>query len=496
MNAIYARQSVERADSISVPSQIEFCLRELGDREYRVYSDRGFSGKNTDRPAFAAMMADVRCGLIRRVVVYKLDRISRSILDFSSMMETFEQYGVEFISTVEKFDTASPMGRAMLNICIVFAQLERETIQKRVADAYYSRSRKGLYMGGRVPFGFRLVPYTVNGTHTSKYEAVPDEAEQVSLIYTRYADPACSYADIASFLARNGLTKRGASWSRASLAALLKNPIYVRADLNVYRYFRDRDIMIVNPPEDFIGENGCYLYQSSEAGAKKDADPQKGYLVLAPHAGIVPAELWLKCRSKCADRPRFRPAQKAENTWLAGKIKCALCGCALIDKHYAPSHRYLFCSGKMQRKGCPGPGTLYSDEVEDLVCGEIRSRLCLIGQLTSPQADPLDSDLPQLNLALIKVQDEISTLMSRLSASEYAVFQYVSHRITALDEKKRDLTDAIARISRKSERSSPMLDPLSVPWTSLSFPDKRRVCDLLISSIHVTAQEVTIRWRI
>ena len=99
--------------------------------------------RNTDRPKFQELVRDIKRGLIAKVVVYKLDRISRSILDFANMMELFQQYNVEFVSSTEKFDTSTPMGRAMLNICIVFAQLERETIQKRVTDAYYSGSQRG-----------------------------------------------------------------------------------------------------------------------------------------------------------------------------------------------------------------------------------------------------------------------------------------------------------------------------------------------------------------
>ena len=125
--------------------------------------DKGYSGKNTDRPEFQKLLGEIRKGRVRRVIVYKLDRISRSILDFAvivykldrisrsildfaNMMELFQEYDVEFVSSTEKFDTSTPMGRAMLNICIVFAQLERETIQKRVTDAYYSRCLKGFHM--------------------------------------------------------------------------------------------------------------------------------------------------------------------------------------------------------------------------------------------------------------------------------------------------------------------------------------------------------------
>ena len=205
----YEKYNVDRADSISIESQIEFCQYEMRGEQYKVYTDRGYSGKNTDRPAFAEMMNDIENGVIGKVVVYKLDRISRSILDFSNMMEQFGKHKVEFVSTTEKFDTSSPMGRAMLNICIVFAQLERETIQKRVADAYYSRSQKSFYMGGRVPYGFRLIPTTIEGIKTSMYEINAEEAEQVQLIYELYSKPECSYGDIIRYFQAHGILKNG-----------------------------------------------------------------------------------------------------------------------------------------------------------------------------------------------------------------------------------------------------------------------------------------------
>ena len=116
IDAIYARQSVDKKDSISIESQIEFCKYELKGGSYKEFKDKGYSGKNTERPQFQDLMRDIEKGLIRKVVVYKLDRISRSILDFANMMEQFQKYGVEFVSSTEKFDTSTPMGRAMLNI--------------------------------------------------------------------------------------------------------------------------------------------------------------------------------------------------------------------------------------------------------------------------------------------------------------------------------------------------------------------------------------------
>ena len=177
IDAIYARQAIDKADSISIESQIEFCNYELKGGACKEYTDKGYSGKNTDRPQFQNLIQDIEQGRIRKVIVYKLDRISRSILDFANIMGLFEKYKVEFVSSTEKFDTETPMGRAMLNICIVFAQLERETIQRRVRDAYLSRSRKGFHMGGKTPYGFLTEPIQMEGINTKKLVAHPEVLE-------------------------------------------------------------------------------------------------------------------------------------------------------------------------------------------------------------------------------------------------------------------------------------------------------------------------------
>ena len=229
-DAIYGRQSVDRKDSISIESQIEFCKYELRGGNFRQYTDKGYSGKNTDRPKFQELMADIKRGLIKRVVVYKLDRISRSILDFATMMETFQAYNVEFVSSTEKFDTSTPMGRAMLNICIVFAQLERETIQKRVTDAYYSRCQRGFHMSGAAPFGFQLEPTTIQGIRTKMMKPDPETADIARLIFEMYAQPSTSFGEIARHFADEGILIYDKELTRGFISQMLRNPIYDHHD--------------------------------------------------------------------------------------------------------------------------------------------------------------------------------------------------------------------------------------------------------------------------
>ena len=255
-----------------IESQIEFCKYELKGGNCKEYTDKGYSGKNTDRPKFQELVRDIKRGLIAKVVVYKLDRISCSILDFANMMELFQQYNVEFVSSTEKFDTSTPMGRAMLNICIVFAQLERETIQKRVTDAYYSRSQRGFKMGGKAPYGFHTEPIKMDGINTKKLVVNPDEAANIRLMFEMYAQPTTSYGDINRYFAEQGILFNGKELIRPTLAQMLRNPVYVQADLDVYEFFKSQGTVIVNDAADFTGMNGCYLYQGRDVKPSKKND--------------------------------------------------------------------------------------------------------------------------------------------------------------------------------------------------------------------------------
>ena len=315
IDAIYARQSIDKKDSISIESQIEFCKYELRGGSCREYQDKGYSGKNTDRPQFQMLVEDIKRGLIAKVVVYKLDRISRSILDFANMMALFQEYNVEFISSTEKFDTSTPMGRAMLNVCIVFAQLERETIQKRVQDAWYARCQRGFKMGGRAPYGFRTEPIIIDGIHTKKLVIEPTEAAFVRKMYEMYIDPQVSLHDITRQLTEQGMrTYFGKPFSRATISIMLRNPIYTMADLDIYEFFKSQGTNIYNDAADFVGTNGCYYYRSKDSTENKHTHLEGQTLVLAPSEGFIPSDLWLRVRKKMMANQTYQPARKARNT--------------------------------------------------------------------------------------------------------------------------------------------------------------------------------------
>ena len=497
MFAIYARQSIDRTDSISIESQIEFCMYETKGEKYKVYQDKGYSGKNTNRPEFQRMMGDICNGKIEAVVVYKLDRISRSILDFATMMETFTEYNVKFISATEKFDTSSPMGNAMLNICIVFAQLERETIRKRIQDAYISRSSKGFYMGGQIPYGFKKVPITIDGVRTSMYEPIDEEISVVRLIYSMYATRECSYGDIVRELDRLGII--GDKWSRSKVSGILRNPIYVKADLNVYYFYKSHGVEIQNQPEDFIGSNGCYFYRGQNKNKQKHTNMDGSTLVLAPHEGIVNADIWLKCRERILNNKMVTPTQKAKNTWLAGKVKCGRCGYALTAKTYRQKKdQYLLCSHRGDSKKCPGAGLLKTPEVEAVVLNEIKNKLREFKVL---QKEKQNLTNPRLNALIIEKEQisiKIDDILKKVPFADSILMKYLNDEIEQLDDRKKAIELEIDDILLSQSKTPSMvkIQDYVDRWEDLTFDNKRMVVDILIDRISLTSEKMVIQWRV
>ena len=498
INAVYGRQSVDRKDSISIESQIEFCEYELKGENYKAYTDKGYSGKNTDRPKFQQLMADIQRGLIKKVVVYKLDRISRSILDFATMMEEFQKYNVEFVSSTEKFDTSTPMGRAMLNICIVFAQLERETIQKRVTDAYYSRCLKGFHMSGPAPYGFSLAPTRLHDVRTKMLVEDPETQKYALQMFTMYAEPLTSFGDITRYFSEAGIKIYGKDLTRGFLSQLLRNPAYVIADLDVYEFFKSQGTYIVNEAADFEGGNGCYLYQGRDVAENKNTQLRDQILVLAPHKGFVPSSIWLKCRKKLMNNTTFQSGRKARNTWMAGKVKCGRCGYALMSVGNSTGTQYLRCSKRADNKSCEGCGKLKTHDFESFIFGEMAKKMSQFESLIGGNEDRVDPRITALQIELAKVDEEIEKLLDTLSGANPILLSYANSKIEALDTKRQNLVKEIADLSAEvmSPRQIRELSNHIHNWENISFEDRRKVVDGLITQIRATSEYVQIEWKI
>lgn len=266
--ALYIRVStLYQIDKDSLPFQrqelINLAKYMLGTDSYEVFEDAGYSGKNTDRPAFQQMMTRIRKREFTHLCVWKIDRISRNLLDFAAMYDELKKYNVTFVSKNEQFDTSSAMGEAMLKIILVFAELERKLTSERVMGVMLDRASKGLWNGARMPLGYKW-------DDEAKMPMIDEEeAVTIHFIFDKYEE-AGSTLQLSRILNRNHIkTKRGGEWVSKTVNDIIRNPFYK----GTYRY----------------------NYRESARGAVKD---EKEWVVV-PNAlpAIISKEQWARCNS-------------------------------------------------------------------------------------------------------------------------------------------------------------------------------------------------------
>lgn len=227
--AVYTRKSTEEGldqEFNSLDAQRDACEAFIASQRAEGwvlfpnhYDDGGVSGGTLERPALKRLLADIEEGQIDVVVVYKIDRLSRSLMDFAKLVETFERNGVTFVSVTQSFNTTTSMGRLTLNILLSFAQFEREVIGERIRDKFAASRKRGLWMGGAVPLGYRVLD--------RKLLVEPREALIVKRIFERFVQVG-SNVDIVRELQADGVAnRRGTPLDKAFIARVLRNRVYL-----------------------------------------------------------------------------------------------------------------------------------------------------------------------------------------------------------------------------------------------------------------------------
>jgi site-specific DNA recombinase len=338
--AVYTRKSSEEGLDMefnSLDAQREACEAYVASQRSEGwilvpdrYDDGGLSGGTLERPALRRLLRDVEVGLVDVVVVYKIDRLSRSLADFSKLVEIFEANQVTFVSITQSFNTTTSMGRLTLNILLSFAQFEREVIGERIRDKFAASRRKGMWMGGNVPLGYRV--------EKRKLIVEEDEAKTVRMIFDRFVELG-SATMLARELDLKGITTRkGARIDKGILYKLLSNRVY-------------------------IGEA-----------------VHKGTSYPGEHQAIIARDIWDKVRSITRESPRTRAAQSRRQVpaLLKGLI-FAPNGGAMSPTHTRKAgklYRYYVTQSvlKLGPETCP-VRRLPAGEIETAVIDQLRSML-------------------------------------------------------------------------------------------------------------------------
>lgn len=362
--AIYSRKSkfTEKGDSIE--NQIEMCKNYISmnfgnENNYTlsIFEDEGFSGKSLKRPEFQKMMKEEKILPFDYIVVYRLDRISRNVADFTNLIEELTKYKTSFICIKEQFDTSTPMGRAMMNIAIVFAQLERETIAERVKDNMYMMGKEGKWTGGTTPLGYKSIKHTefdIMGKQRTYYTLDFDneQIELVKLIFKKYNELR-SVNGVERYLREHGyLTQKGTQWDNNNLKRILTNPIYCIADENSYKYFSELGCNVCFDLDDCNGEYGILPYNRYAGTKRENTNIKEWVIAISKHKGLLSGKEWIKIQEIIKENRTLyfggKPVKRRtlnKNALLSGILFCK-CGAYMRPKTYKSGNVFYVCESK------------------------------------------------------------------------------------------------------------------------------------------------------
>lgn len=479
--AIYSRKSKFTGKGESIENQVELCRQHikiqepsLTDDKFLIFEDEGFSGGNTNRPQFQAMMKKIRNNEIKAVVCYKLDRISRNVGDFAQLKDEFDYYNVDFISLRDNFDTTSPSGRAMMMMVSVFAQLERENTAERIRDNMHELAKSGRWLGGTTPTGYKSVQIvgsvTVDGKERKAYklETVDKEAEIVKLVFEQFLKTNSLTKTDTYLLQNNITTKNGKAYSRFSIKTILKNPVYAIADQDTLEYFSDVGAELYADESEFDGQHGMMAYNKTlqrSGRTNKTRDFDEWIVAVGKHKGLISGEKWVKVQKMLeqnASKAYRKP--KSNVALLSGLLFCGSCGGFMRPKlssrenlHGEKIYSYL-CETKERSHGmCCHSKNPNGNVLDEAVCEQIKLvfednsqfmkglrniRKEIEGNQESYRyrMDKLKKELRECEINIEKLVDAL------VKAADTPAFEYVSNQITQQHEKKKSLQEQIANL--------------------------------------------------
>lgn len=438
------------------------------------YDDGGYTGGNMDRPALMRLLQDIESGKVDCVVVYKVDRFSRSLLDFAKMMGTFEKNQISFVSVTQHFNTASSLGRLVLNILLSFAQFEREMISERTRDKIAATRRKGKWSGGAPVLG-----YDVKNMRLVVNDAEAYRVREIFDLYLRLGTLLAATKELngrgwhtKSWATKKGRQMGGYVFTKTKLYKLLTNVLYI----------------------------GKLRY-------KKEVHSGE-------HQAIVDADVFQRVQERLKKNGRSGGTSLLRNKYgalLRGLLQCASCSCAMIQsarKRGNILYRYYVCTGaqKMGWETCPNP-SVSAGELEQFVIDEIRgiggdttvlkevirmyrmeaeaniARLCKEG-------DALRRDIAQMS----RDADDLA-MLTIANGRELASSLALNERLVTARRRHSDISDELSSLNKlklDDTDAEQMLAGFDTIWASLTNREQCRLIDLLIERVVYDGKNGTI----
>lgn len=462
--AIYIRVSTEEQvkEGFSIDAQKNRLLAFIKSQEwelYDIYVDEGISAKSgsmPERKELLRMIDDIKQQKIDVVLVIRLDRLTRSVLDLYKLLEIFEEHKCAFRSATEVFDTTTPTGKLFITIVAAMAQWERETIAERVKEGMEQMVREGKWHGGPLPFGF-----------DKELKVIDTEAQQVILIFDKYNSGEYGEDNLAVWLNENGYTRKGEPWKASALNYILQNPIYI-GHLRWNTRSEEKEIIIV--------EN------------------------------VVPAILQISdyeyAQSLRANRRGIHPKSATSRYIFSGRVKCKRCGAPLkgqgVGKYF-----YYACTNRRHRT-CSQTKLIKESLVEMLFLEKINATYNEYADSTirkvaseikdTPRKDNNELEIKRLEKELTKIKTRRSNWIKALGDGDITQSEYREHTSNDRENEERFLLQleelqgkAQPNLikTRSTEQLTAILKDLYSSWSAASKIEKKNLVHIATKSIHV-----------
>ena len=534
---IYSRKSKFTGKGESIENQIELCKNQLinkyniKEENIKIYQDEGFTGYNTNRPQFQEMIKDIRNKKIKCVIVYRLDRISRNVTDFCNLKNEFIKYNTDFISVTENFDTSTPMGRAMLMISSVFAQLERDTIAERIRDNMYELAKTGRWLGGNTPLGYKsekVETLSVDGKRKNLYklDIVFEEAEIIKLIWNKMCELK-SLSKLEVYLLQKGIkTRNGNNFTRFSLITILKNPVYVVADNKIKDFFEKMNVTIYETDiEKCNGINGLLAYNKREelmGKTKSYKDITEWIIAVGKHQGIIPSQQFIKVWNLIENNKDKRCRVPRQNTSiLSGIIRCKHCGnymrprlrnTVTIDNKR--NFSYLCVLKEKSRKRlckCKNINGIETDMIVIEKISELKlptnmliNKIKLLINNKEKKSDKRINELQTLNTILSRNKRKVEALIDKMAIIDEELIADITAQIKSIKSKNLEIEKRIIELSKETEKEIDkdevtvlalnIINKYMSSFDSLNIVDKRLMIKSLVNTIESDGENIYINY--
>lgn len=490
--AIYSRKSKYSDKGDSVGNQIEIAKEyikmhfpeEEYDVEIVIYEDEGFSGGSFDRPQFKMFLEDERRYPYNILICYRLDRISRNIADFSALMNELNDLETSFISIKEQFDTKTPMGRAMMYIASVFAQLEREVIAERIRDNLLELSKTGTWLGGEAPLGFKTERYkkvevceqendyiTKKSKVASKLVVNEDEMKIVLLIYSKFLELK-SMSKLVTYLMNNDIkTRKGVYFGINAVRKILTNPVYAKNDKDTMEYFDSKNIYIYCENDDrsnYDGKYGFLTYNKTSGYGGKENPIQDWIIAVGLQPGTISGKEWVAVQmliEKNADKKYRAALSKKTNTLATGILRCKHCNSLMRAKNMGRAYKdgsinYRYCCTlKEKSRGHKCQSLNVGNEIDNKILEILKTTFVpnteiyeeLKKMATIKAEDNTNNELEFLQNAYNKNLEETEKLIEKLQYIDIDLMDMVNSKLRELKEQKQNLEYQIANVKSRGK---------------------------------------------